>query len=306
MLPPPRMAAGRGQAGALPRAAPPSGRMPHCDLLGPRPHPRLGPQSSLRNVSQSALQGVLRNMDENRATAQPSRHQVWRMFDRIAPRYDLLNRILSMRQDVSWRRSMASHLKGRSSLELLDLATGTGDQIFFLLDAGADVKRAVGIDLSEGMLEIGRRKVEERGLAGRVELRAGDAMAIPAAEAAFDVATMSFGIRNVERTDAALRDIWRVLRPGGRALILEFSVPANRLVRRLYLFYFRHVLPRIGAAVSGDGEAYRYLNRTAETFPCGEAFCELMRSAGFVGVEARPLTFGIATIYRGDKPEAGG
>jgi demethylmenaquinone methyltransferase/2-methoxy-6-polyprenyl-1,4-benzoquinol methylase len=116
---------------------------------------------------------------------------------------------------------------------------------------------------------------------------------------------MAFGIRNVEKADVALREIWRVLRPGGRALILEFSVPSSRLVRGIYLFYFRHVLPRIGAAVAGDGEAYRYLNRTAETFAHGEAFCELLRQAGFVAVTALPLTLGIASIYKGDKPGGG-
>ena len=242
-------------------------------------------------------------MDDLRVQSQPSRRQVWRMFDRIAPRYDFLNRVLSLRQDVSWRRRMATFLKGRRNLKLLDLATGTGDQIFFLLDAGANVTHALGLDLAEAMLAIGRRKIAARGLAGRVELRLGDAMAIPAETGTFDVATMSFGIRNVEQTDVALKEIWRVLNPGGRALILEFSVPANRLVRGFYLFYFRHVLPRIGEAVSGDGEAYRYLNQTAETFPCGEAFCELLRQAGFVDVAALPLTFGIATIYKGDKPE---
>ena len=242
-------------------------------------------------------------MDEFRVQSQPSRRQVWRMFDRIAPRYDFLNRVLSLRQDVSWRRRMATFLKGRHNVELLDLATGTGDQIFFLLDAGADVTLAVGLDLSEEMLALARRKVAGRGLTGRVELQLGDAMAIPAAAGKFDAATMSFGIRNVEQTDVALKEIWRVLKPGGRALILEFSVPSNRLVRGFYLFYFRHVLPHIGAAVTGDGEAYRYLNQTAETFPCGEAFCGLLRQAGFVDVAALPLTFGIATIYKGDKPD---
>ena len=243
-------------------------------------------------------------MDESGAPTQPSRQQVWRMFDRIAPRYDCLNRVLSMRQDVSWRRRMATFLKGRRSLKVLDLATGTGDQILSLLRARADITQAIGIDLSEEMLAIGRQKVAARGLAERIELRTGDAMAIPAATGTFDAATMSFGIRNVEKVDVALQEIWRVLKPGGRALILEFSVPTNGLVRGVYLFYLRHVLPRVGAAVSGDAEAYRYLNRTAETFPCGEAFCRLLRDAGFVDVVALPLTFGIATLYKGDKPDA--
>lgn len=235
-------------------------------------------------------------------TAEPSRERVWQMFDRIAPRYDLLNRLLSFRQDVVWRRRMMRQLPPGSDLRLLDLATGTADQILSLIDAGPSVASAVGIDMSEGMLEVGRRKIADRALAERVVLKTGDAMAIPESDAMFDVATMSFGIRNVLDVPTALRDIRRVLKPGGRALILEFSRPTNPIFRPLYLFYLRHLLPVIGGWLSGDATAYRYLNQTIETFPSGRDFCALMEDAGFTQVEAIPLTFGIASIYRGDRP----
>lgn len=219
------------------------------------------------------------------------------MFDRIAPRYDLLNHLLSARRDVAWRKRMARHLPDGSGLMLLDLATGTGDQIFSILESTDRVKNAVGLDLSERMLEIGRGKIHGR----NVELKNGDATAIPLVDNKFDVVTISFGIRNVIDVPGALREMRRVLKPGGRTLILECSLPRWRLLRGLYLFYLRHVLPRFGGWISGDAEAYRYLNVTIESFPKGEAFCDLMRSAGFKNVRAFPLSLGVAAIYQGDK-----
>jgi demethylmenaquinone methyltransferase/2-methoxy-6-polyprenyl-1,4-benzoquinol methylase len=233
-------------------------------------------------------------------TSQPSRQNVSEMFDRIAPRYDLLNRLLSLRRDVAWRRRVARHLPPGDALELLDLATGTGDQILHLLDRSRNVKRAVGLDLAARMLDIGRAKVKDRNLQGVVTLMAGDAMRIPFPERSFDVITMSFGIRNVVSVPEALREMHRVLRPGGRLLILEFSIPDAQLLRRMYLFYLRNILPRLGAWISGDGSAYRYLNVTIEGFPRGETFCSLLRDAGFGRVAAFPLSFGVSTIYRGD------
>lgn len=238
---------------------------------------------------------------EQSAGGDLSRREVWRMFDRIAGRYDLLNRSLSFGRDVAWRRRMARCLTGRHGLRLLDLATGTGDQIFHLLDAGAPIATALGLDMSEGMLAQGRVKLARRSDGCPVVLQRGDATAIPSADGVFDCVTISFGIRNVEDVDLGLREMYRVLAPGGRALILEFSRPARAIVRGPYLFYFRHILPRIGSWVSGDGQAYRYLNRTVEAFPSGEAFCVLMRRAGFSAVRALPLTFGVATIYQGDR-----
>jgi demethylmenaquinone methyltransferase/2-methoxy-6-polyprenyl-1,4-benzoquinol methylase len=230
----------------------------------------------------------------------PSRQHVWTMFDRIAHRYDLLNHLLSGNRDVAWRRKMAAMLPLRTELDALDLATGTGDQLLTLAETGK-LRSGVGIDLAEKMLAIGREKIEQRKLSATLRLQTGDAGAIPFEDSLFDVVSISFGIRNVLDVPTSLREMHRVLRPGGRALILEFSLPRNAVVRRSYLFYFRHILPMLGSIISGDSYAYRYLNQTVETFPYGEAFCSMMREAGFTDVTATELTFGIATIYSGDK-----
>jgi demethylmenaquinone methyltransferase/2-methoxy-6-polyprenyl-1,4-benzoquinol methylase len=235
---------------------------------------------------------------------EPSRQQVWHMFDRIAPRYDLLNRLLSFRRDVAWRKRMGKLIPGGSALNLLDIATGTADQILSLMVATPRIVNAVGVDMSEGMLDYGRKKISKLGWEDRILLKTGDAMSIPETGRSFDVATMSFGIRNVLNVSGALREILRVLKPGGRALILEFSTPSNPLFRPLYFFYLRHILPIIGGILSGDSTAYKYLNRTIETFPSGEDFCAIMREAGFENVKAVPLTLGIASIYQGDRPVA--
>ncbi|GMU92221.1 MAG: demethylmenaquinone methyltransferase [Candidatus Hydrogenedentota bacterium] len=231
----------------------------------------------------------------------PERVDVWRMFDRIAPRYDLLNRLLSMRRDVAWRKRLATLLPKRDPLTVLDLATGTGDVLLALRRNCARVRSGVGVDMAGNMLKIGKEKFESKGDASVLRMVRGDATRLAVAESSFDAVTIAFGIRNVLDVEAALREMRRVLKPGGRALILEFSLPAFAPLRAGYLLYFRHVLPRIGGLVSGDAYAYRYLNQTVETFPYGETFCELMRKAGYQDVRAHPLTFGIATIYQGDK-----
>jgi len=225
----------------------------------------------------------------------------WKMFDRIAGRYDFLNRILSFRRDVAWRKFLYRKLPDGTDLRVLDLATGTGDVLLGLVAAGGKVDTGVGLDKSANMLALGKRKAEKRGLLKVVKLLRGDASCLCFEGDSFDAATMAFGIRNVPDVPQTLREIRRILKPAGRVLILEFSLPRNRIVRGLYLFYFRNILTRVGAFVSGDRHAYRYLNRTAEEFPRGEAFCSMMRDAGFKSVQAHPLTFGVATLYQGDK-----
>ncbi len=243
------------------------------------------------------------SIDSNKVNgAEPSRREVWRMFDRIAPRYDLLNRVLSGRRDVVWRKRMATLAPAGERLRLLDVATGTADQILSLMDAVPRIVEATGVDMSEGMLAKGREKIAARGMDKKVELKTGDATALPVASGTFDLCTISFGIRNVVDVVAGLCEMRRVLRPGGRALVLEFSQPTARWFRGLYFFYLRHILPIVGGWFSGDREAYRYLNVTIETFPSGENFCALMREAGLVNVRAIPLTLGIASIYVGDAP----
>ncbi len=240
-------------------------------------------------------------VDRTETDDEPSREAVWEMFNRIARRYDMLNRVLSFRRDVAWRKRMAGFLQDRRELVLLDLATGTGDQIFHLMAGGADIASAVGMDMSEQMLAVGREKVQKQDMGKRIELSVGDAVEIPSDDGLFDVATISFGIRNVVDVSRALSEMLRVLRPGGSAMILEFSMPENAIVRGGYTFYLRHLLPFIGGIISGDSYAYRYLNKTIETFPYGEAFCDLMRDAGFENATATQLTFGVASIYHGTK-----
>ena len=230
----------------------------------------------------------------------PSRREAWKMFDRIAHRYDLLNRLLSFGRDIAWRKKVVAALPEGTNLHLLDLAAGTADVLLTIRQRSHRVVYAVGADMSHEMLKLGQAKIERQSRAEDNHLVRGDATCLPFADGAFDVVTIAFGIRNFVDIRLALREILRVLRPGGRLLILEFSLPSNCLMRRLYLFYFRHILPRIGGAVSGDTYAYRYLNRTVESFPYGREFCTIMQDEGFVNVDHDPLTFGVATLYRGD------
>lgn len=231
----------------------------------------------------------------------PSRLQAYKMFDRIAHRYDLLNRLLSMGTDVNWRKKLNRRVPEGHDLRVLDLATGTADVLVAMHRACPQVMSGVGLDMSGGMLKYGRQKLVRLGLDRKFPLVRGDATRIGLASKSFDTVSISFGIRNVLHVSQGLEEMLRILKPGGRALILEFSLPANRPFRALYLFYFRNILPRIGALLSGDAHAYRYLNETVESFPYGEDFCQLMRDAGFVDVTATPLTFGIASLYQGER-----
>jgi demethylmenaquinone methyltransferase/2-methoxy-6-polyprenyl-1,4-benzoquinol methylase len=222
------------------------------------------------------------------------------MFESVAPRYDALNRLLSLRRDVFWRRQLASHLPEGEGLAVLDIATGTADVLAALFSETDRIGCAVGVDPVKQMLRLGRGKLAETGGPGAA-LLLGDGRRLAFADNSFDVVTMGFGIRNIEGPAAALKEIRRVLRPGGRVLVLEFSLPIHALVRRAYLFYFRHIVPRIGRWITGNRQAYRYLNTSVESFPCGEAFCRLLAEAGFQNLQAHRLTLGIATIYLGDK-----
>ena len=212
------------------------------------------------------------------------------LFDRIATTYDTVNRILSFGIDSLWRKRVVHRLPQGN---VLDLACGTGE--LALAIARKEGVRVTGLDLSKGMLEVARRRTEGQS----ITLIHGDAQQLPLPDGSFDATTIAFGIRNVPDVPAALAEMHRVLRPGGRTFILEFSLPANRVVRALHCFYLRHVLPRVGGWVSGDREAYRYLNITIEAFPYGEDFLDLVREAGFSDCTATPLTMGIATLYEG-------
>lgn len=225
----------------------------------------------------------------------------WQMFNRISPRYDFLNHLLSFGMDISWRKQLRRHLPQRSNQTILDLATGTGDCLLALIQNNKNVQRGYGIDLAVKMLERGRDKITKAGLDGRIILQHGDAQQIPYSNNNFDAVTMAFGLRNVDNPRNVMIEIWRVLKPQGRALILEFSLPANSLLRAFHLFYLRTLVPLVGGIFSGNFKAYRYLNHTIEEFPYGTDFCRFMQRAGFKNVTAKTLLFGVATIYWGDK-----
>ncbi|UCD49980.1 MAG: bifunctional demethylmenaquinone methyltransferase/2-methoxy-6-polyprenyl-1,4-benzoquinol methylase UbiE [Phycisphaerales bacterium] len=228
------------------------------------------------------------------------------MFDRIAPTYDLLNHLLSLGRDFAWRRRAARVLPEQGALKVADLATGTGDLLIALLRERPNVTETVGLDLSEAMLKIGQDKITRGGYADRVRLVHDDALrcGLPAGD--FDAVTMAFGIRNTPDVEATLREIRRLLKPGGIAVILEFSLPRGAIMRWCYLVYLRLIVPAIGALLSGSKGAYRYLNESIEAFYRPDDFCELMRRTGFSEVSATPVTWGVASIYAGSKPNGAG
>ncbi len=224
------------------------------------------------------------------------KEQVAEMFNAISPKYDALNRILSAGIDQSWRRKTLREIRATGALNLLDVATGTAD-LALALAKGIPGSRVVGVDISAGMLEVGRSKVRARDLEGRVRLDLGDGEQLPYEESSFGAVTVAFGVRNFENLEQGLRDMRRVLEPGGTLAVLEFSQPTAWPLRSLYLFYFKNILPRIGRLVSKDASAYTYLPNSVQAFPYGEAFDAKLREAGFKYVRVRPLTFGIASLY---------
>jgi len=230
-----------------------------------------------------------------------SRENISVMFDAISPTYDLTNRVMTFSLDKSWRKKVAKLLPSRPDLFVLDCATGTGDQLISIMESRAQVKEAIGVDLSEGMLGLGRVKLSQKPYADRVHLRIANAMELPFSDNSFDAVTISFGIRNVVDVPKTLQEFRRVLKANGRLIILEGSVPPNRIVRAFHLFYLRHFMPRIGSALSKNRDAYKYLNETIETFPSGEVMTQLLSQAGFLECCFKRLTFGLVTIYIGDK-----
>jgi len=230
----------------------------------------------------------------------PEKRAVRAMFDRIAPRYDLLNRLLSAGIDARWRRRAVLALGLRGPARLLDLCSGTADLLVEALTREAAL-RGVGADISEGMLRRGREKLARRGLGERTALVAADGEGLPFVSDSFGGALVAFGIRNIGDRESALRELHRVLRPGGCLVVLEFSMPTG-LLGRAYRSYFRHVLPRVGAWVSGDADAYSYLPASVAVFPDPPAFGAMLERAGFARVRWTALTAGIAHLHRGEKP----
>lgn len=225
----------------------------------------------------------------------------WQMFNEISPRYDLLNHLLSVGLDIYWRHRLCSFVPQKPNLRVLDLATGTGDVLFTLLQRSPQIVSGYGVDLAQQMLAVAQKKAKRSNLKDKISFHYGDAQHIPKELDQFDLATMAFGIRNVENTQAVLSEIYRVLRPSGRVLILEFSLPGSLLLKTLYLWYLRKIVPLLGKLLTGNYQAYYYLNQTIENFPYGERFCKLLRDAKFTNVQAYGLSLGIATLYVGDK-----
>jgi demethylmenaquinone methyltransferase/2-methoxy-6-polyprenyl-1,4-benzoquinol methylase len=218
------------------------------------------------------------------------------MFDAIAPSYDFLNHLLSAGLDHLWRRRAirALHLAGGETV--LDLCTGTGDLAIEARQASPGAARVLGVDFSGVMLALGVKKLRRRQLSSNIVLVRGDAAMIPVADRSVDAVTTGFGIRNVEDRDAACREMLRVLKPGGRLAILEFAMPTSPVFRRLYLSYFRHILPRVGSWISGHASAYAYLPASVDAFEPGE-FMDVLRRSGFVDVAADPMTFASVFLY---------
>jgi demethylmenaquinone methyltransferase/2-methoxy-6-polyprenyl-1,4-benzoquinol methylase len=226
------------------------------------------------------------------------KQHIGQLFDRIAPTYDALNHGLSLSIDKRWRRKVVCMLPKAD--RVLDVAVGTADLTIEMIRQGK-AEQVVGIDLSKEMMAIGEQKVERMGYERQVEFMFGNAQQMPFEDASFDGVTCAYGCRNFSDLEAGLREMYRVLKPGGQVTILEFSYPKNRLVRAVYDLYFSHILPWIGRLVSKDKTAYTYLNKSVKSFVWGEAFALRLRDVGFVEQTFVPLTFGITTVYTAKK-----
>ena len=227
------------------------------------------------------------------------KEQVADMFNKIAPRYDFLNHFLSFGIDILWRKKAISLLKKQAPKNILDIATGTGDLAITALSLNPD--KITGVDVSEGMLAFGREKIKKQKLENTIELISGDAENLPFADNTFDAITVAFGVRNFEHLDKGLMDMYRVLKPGGTTVILEFSNPTKFPIKQLYALYSKNILPKMGKMISKDNSAYSYLPASVKAFPCGEDFLTVFRNAGFKETQAISLTLGIASIYVGRK-----
>lgn len=232
-------------------------------------------------------------------SAKGKKEQVAEMFDNIAPKYDFLNHFLSFGIDKIWRRKAIRLLISHAPANILDVATGTGDFAIESLKTGA--RNIVGVDISEEMLSFGRTKIEKLGVGNRITLQKGDAEGLGFADHYFEAVTVAFGVRNFENLPKGLRELNRVLKPGGMVCILEFSKPVYFPVKQLYTFYSFYILPRLGRLFSRDNSAYRYLPESVEKFPDGAEFLAVLKASGFSQTRQYRQTFGVATIYTGIK-----
>ena len=227
------------------------------------------------------------------------KEQVAQMFDTISGNYDGLNRVISFGIDVKWRKKVLKLVSDTNPETILDIATGTGD--LAILMASTSAKKIIGLDISAGMLEVGKKKIEEKKLSQKIEMVLGDSEAMPYPDNYFDAITVSFGIRNFETLEKGLSEILRVLKPNGIFVILETSVPTKFPFKQGYSFYSKNILPLIGKLFSKDNVAYGYLSESASVFPFGEKLNNILTKVGFIDVQAMPQTFGVATIYKASK-----
>lgn len=227
------------------------------------------------------------------------KEQVAQMFDNISPKYDFLNHTLSLGIDHVWRKKAIRLLKKDQPKLILDIATGTGDFAIAALKLNPD--KVIGVDISAGMLEVGKKKMIKRNLTDKIEMRLGDSEGLEFEENKFDAVIVAFGVRNFEHLEDGLSDMLRVLKEGGKVVILEFSRPRMFPLKQLYNFYFRWILPKIGRLISKDQSAYTYLPESVNAFPDGDAFLSIMKGVGYKETTCKSLTFGISSIYTGVK-----
>lgn len=230
-----------------------------------------------------------------RDRSEGKKEQMGEMFDNISARYDLLNRVLSAGIDKGWRKKAINLLAEAKPKHILDIATGTGDLAIEALRLQPE--KITGVDISEGMLQEGRKKLKNRGLESKIELLKGDSENLQFPEHTFDAAMVSFGVRNFENLEKGLAEILRVLKPGGTLVVLEFSKPRGFIFKHLYYFYFKYILPFIGRLVSRDISAYSYLPQSVKQFPSGQEFVRIMQQTGYLNVQCKELTLGISSLY---------
>lgn len=227
------------------------------------------------------------------------KEQVAKMFDNIAGNYDFLNHFLSMGVDIYWRKRLVKRLKKQAPKHILDVATGTGDLAIEMLKSNPE--KVIGIDISNGMLEIGRKKMKAKGLEDIITLQQADSENLPFDDSSFDAVSVSFGARNFENLEKGLSEMCRVLSPGGKLYILEFSQPTIFPFKQIYQFYFKYILPLVGKMVSKDNAAYTYLPESVSAFPYGKKLNQIIENCGYSNAKSYPLTMGIATIYIAEK-----
>lgn len=228
------------------------------------------------------------------------KEQVAKMFDNISENYDGLNRMISFGIDVKWRKKVVAIVKKCNPNSVLDIATGTGD-LAINIAKNTSAKKIIGLDISEGMLNVGKEKIAKEKLSDKIEMTLGDSEKMPFEDNSFDAITVAFGVRNFEHLEVGLKEILRVLKPKGTFVILETSVPEKTPYKQGYKFHSNVILPLMGKLFSKEGSAYSYLSKSASKFPYGEKLNNILRKVGFIDVENKPQTFGVATIYTATK-----